>query len=218
MPLIALVRHGQASFGAADYDELSAVGRQQAEVAGAELARRGLREPEVVSGGLRRQRDTAGLLMAAAGIPGGCRVDERWNEYDHLALVRRYVDPDRVERATGDSRRFQGLLDEALAAWTGDRDPAGWARFAGDAAAALRELAARLPADRDAVVVTSGGVLAALAAGLLDAPAATAIALNRVAVNCAISTVVVGRAGASLVSFNDHAHFTGPRRSLLTYR
>lgn len=218
MPLIALVRHGQASFGATDYDELSAVGRQQAEVVGAELARRELRDPEVVTGGLRRQRDTAGLLVAAAGISRPGVVDERWDEYDHSALLHRYVDPRRIELAAGDSRKFQVLLDEALTAWSGDADDAGWTSFAANATAALQELADRLPRGRDAVVVTSGGVVAALAAGLLHAPSATAIALNRVTVNCAVSTVTVGANGASLLSYNDHAHFAGPRRSLLTYR
>ena len=126
-----------------------------------------------MTGRLRRQQDTAGLLAAAAGITDGCRVDGRWDEYDHFALLRRYVDPERVELATGDSRGFQGLLDEALTAWSDDAEIAGWAAFAGDAAAALEDLAAGLPKGSDAIVVTSGGVLAALAAGLLHAPPAT---------------------------------------------
>jgi hypothetical protein len=39
-----------------------------------------------------------------------------------------------------------------------------------------------------------------------------------VAVNGAITLVTVGRSGANLLSFNDHAHFAGPRSALLTYR
>ena len=79
-------------------------------------------------------------------------------------------------------------------------------------------MAERLPTGRDAVVVSSGGVIGALVAGLLGAPVATAIALNRVSVNGAISTVAIGARGASLLSFNDHAHFVGTHRGLLTYR
>ena len=30
--------------------------------------------------------------------------------------------------------------------------------------------------------------------------------------------MIVGSNGATLLSFNDHAHFTGARRALLTYR
>ena len=215
MPLVAIVRHGQASFGAADYDALSAVGQEQSGLVGAELLRRGLREPEVVAGTLRRQQHTASLLMAAAGYPGPCGTDKRWDEFDHLALLHRYVAPERIEPALADSRVFQRLLDEALDAWTRD---GGWAAFTADALAALHDVVERLPKGRDAVVVSSGGVIGALAAGLIGAPATTGIALNRVAVNGAISLVTVGGSGANLLSFNDHAHFAGTDRTLLTYR
>ena len=139
MPLVAIVRHGQASFGAADYDALSAAGRGAVRASSAwSSRRRGLREPEVVAGTLRRQQHTASLLMAAAGYPGPCGTDKRWDEFDHLALLSRYVDPARVEPARQDSRAFQRLLDEALEAWTRD---GGWAAFTADALAALQDVA-----------------------------------------------------------------------------
>jgi broad specificity phosphatase PhoE len=153
--------------------------------------------------------------MAAAGYPGPCGTDKRWDEFDHLALLHRYVAPERIEPALADSRVFQRLLDEALDAWTRD---GGWAAFTADALAALHDVVERLPKGRDAVVVSSGGVIGALAAGLIGAPATTGIALNRVAVNGAISLVTVGGSGANLLSFNDHAHFAGTDRTLLTYR
>jgi len=215
VPLVAIVRHGQASFGTADYDTLSDAGREQSAVVGAELARRGLRDPEVVAGTLRRQRHTASLLITAAGYSGSCGTDKRWDEFDHLALLHRYVEPSRIAPALEDSRAFQRLLDEALKAWSRDGE---WATFAADAMAALHDVTQGLPKGRDAVVVSSGGVIGALVAGLLGAPAATGIALNRVAVNGAISLVTVGARGANLLSFNDHGHFAGGRRALLTYR
>ena len=98
--------------------------RSSPRLVGAELARRGLREPEVVAGTLRRQRHTASLLMAAAGYAGPCGTDKRWDEFDHLALLHRYVEPARIEPALQDSRVFQRLLDEALEAWSRD---GGWA-------------------------------------------------------------------------------------------
>ncbi|MFH9429381.1 histidine phosphatase family protein [Streptomyces sp. NPDC017615] len=219
MPLISLVRHGQASFGAHDYDVLSGLGREQATAVGVELGRRGLREPHLVCGTLSRQRDTARLLAEAAGFKEPLGEDPRWNEYDHLALLDHYTDPDPGRRA--DSRAVQGLLDRALAAWMGDTErtgPTGWAAFAGGATAALAELSTTLGQGRDAVVVTSGGVLAALCGALLSLPSAGVVALNRVTVNAAVTTLVVGGSGTSLLTFNDHAHFTGDRRRLLTYR
>lgn len=137
MPLVAIVRHGQASFGTADYDALSVAGREQSTAVGVELARRGLRDPEVVAGTLRRQQHTASLLMEAAGYAGPCGTDKRWDEFDHLALLRRYVEPSRIEPMLEDSRAFQGLLDEALEAWSRD---GGWAAFSADALAALHDV------------------------------------------------------------------------------
>ncbi|MFG2120423.1 histidine phosphatase family protein [Streptomyces sp. NPDC048710] len=219
MPLISLVRHGQASFGAQDYDALSDVGREQATAVGRELARRGLRDPHLLTGTLTRQRDTAQLLAEAAGFKEPVREDPRWNEYDHLALLARYTDP--APAGQGDSRAVQGLLDRALEAWIEDTEetgPAGWTAFENRSTAALTELSTTLGRGRDAVVVTSGGVLAALCGALLSLPPAGVVALNRVTVNAAITTLVVGGSGTSLLTFNDHAHFTGDRHLLRTYR
>jgi len=214
MPVVHLVRHGQASFGAANYDVLSDLGRRQAEAAGRELARRRPRDPLVVCGTLSRQRDTAEHLMKAAGLPGEPRVDRRWDEYDSLELLRRYG------RETGedaqDPQGFQQLLDYALEAWINDAD-GDWERFRTGALTALQELTEELGPGRDAVVVTSGGILSAVCGTLLSTPAPGTVALHRVVVNAAITTIAAGRSGMSLLAFNDHAHFAADRE-LLTYR
>lgn len=215
MPLICLVRHGQASFGAKDYDALSDLGRTQAWAVGRELARRGLRDPHLVSGTLTRQRDTAQLLAEAAGFEAPLRHDPRWNEYDHLSLLNRYVATDQGTHSV------QGLLDRALLAWMADRMATGdqsWAAFTDGATGALHELSAALDRGRDAVVVTSGVVLAALCGNLLRLPPEAVVAFNRVTVNASVTTLVVGASGTSLLTFNDHAHFTGACRHLLSYR
>ena len=206
MPVVLLVRHGQASFGAEDYDVLSDLGREQAALVGRELARRGVHEPLLVSGTLRRQRETAEGL----GLGSPLEVDGRWDEYDHLGLLERY--PPRGS-SDGTSRGVQVLLDQSLGAWAADPD-GGWDAFQQGAVDALAGITAR---GRDAVVVTSGGIVAAVAARLLHVGPPGVVALNRVSANGAITKVVVGRSGASLVSYNDHAHLE-PDRRLLTYR
>ena len=213
MPVVHLVRHGQASFGADDYDVLSDLGRTQAAAVGAELSRRGLGDSRSSCGTLRRQRDTAALAMP--GVEP--HVDGRWDEYDHLELLKRYTAPDRAP-ADRSPQGVQPLLDEALAGWVADGDGGGWPVFAGGAARALAATAAELDRGQAAVVFTSGGVIAAISAGLLGLGAEGVVALNKVAVNGAITTVIVGSSGTSLLSFNDHAHFAGPARHLRTYR
>jgi broad specificity phosphatase PhoE len=209
MPVVLLVRHGQASFGADDYDQLSDLGRAQAEVVGTELRRRALRDPLVVHGTLRRQRDTASLALPDARRP----PTGRWDEYDHLDLLKRYAPaPEGAPPTT--SREVQGLLDAALQAWVDDGD-GGWSAFRDGAVAALRELVGSLPRGRDAVVFTSGGIVAAVCAELLHGGAETVVALNRVTVNGGITKLVAGSSGTSLVGFNDHAHLPA---DAVTYR
>ena len=212
MPVLLLVRHGQASFGADDYDVLSDLGREQSAVIGAELQRRQLRSPVVVTGTLRRQQDTAALAL-----PGTApTVDGRLDEYDHLGLLETYPAPD-ADGAELSSRGVQPLLDHALGAWIAD-EAGTWPAFADGAVAAVRDVASSLAKDTDAVVVTSGGVIAAVTSALLGLGASAVVALNRVTANGAVTKVVAGRGGLSVVSFNDHAHFEGPHRALLTYR
>jgi broad specificity phosphatase PhoE len=203
MPVVLLVRHGQASFGAGDYDRLSDLGRQQAETTGRRLAGDGLRRPVAVHGTLRRQRDTAALALAAAGLDVTPQVDGRWDEYDHLDLVKRYA---ATQREPTTSREFQLLLDAALVTWIEHGDEGGWPAFSAGVTAALGDLAGSLDKGQDAVVFTSAGVIATACAALLGTGAGGVVALNRVAVNGAVSKLAVGGSGTSLLTFNEHAH------------
>lgn len=96
-----MIRHGQASLGAADYDVLSPLGEQQAGVLGRHLARM-LEPPQAIYNGPRkRQRDTARLLVAAAREDGAAFPDPielpEFDEYPALELMRQAL-PGLLER------------------------------------------------------------------------------------------------------------------------
>lgn len=216
MPVLYLVRHGQASFGASDYDVLSPAGHRQAELVAAALTARGVREPALLAAGtLRRQQDTALTAMAAAPWSGALQTDARFDEYDHLGLLQGVFEGTGVQRA----------LDDALLAWVrsgsaSDSEQAGgrtWASFSSGVVAARREAMSRLGPGEAGVVFTSGGVVAAICAELLGLGAEGFVALNRVGVNTGVTKLVSGRSGTSLLSFNDHAHLDAVPE-LLTYR
>ncbi|MBY8968187.1 histidine phosphatase family protein, partial [Algiphilus sp. NNCM1] len=84
MGSIYLIRHGQASFGADDYDVLSPVGVEQAQVLGRHLADIGLTFDRCVSGDLRRQQHTATAAFeqyGALGLPvPALEIDSAFNE------------------------------------------------------------------------------------------------------------------------------------------
>jgi broad specificity phosphatase PhoE len=227
MAVVHLVRHGQASFGAADYDVLSANGRRQAAVLGRELARRGVRPDRVVTGSMLRQRDTAAVALEAGGLAVVPEVDVRWNEYDHLSLLEHHRAENRRALAVGvmtngRARTVQRALDGALGEWVA----AGacttcvrpWPVFRDETASALGELLTSLGPGGTGVVVTSGGVVAAICTGLLGTPPEALVRLNRVVVNASVTKVVRGRSGTSLLSFNEHAFLEGDDPALVTYR
>jgi broad specificity phosphatase PhoE len=214
MPVIYLLRHGQASFGTDDYDVLSELGRRQAEIAGHELVRRGVRSPVVVSGSLRRQIDTAEIAAKELEVsPTG--IDSRFNEFDAHAAVKAHLGDSAATQGMP-SKEFQEHLDVVMTEWM-DSGNSQWQEFSDEAFAALTEVAQSLPSGSDAIVSTSAGVIAVLAGQLLGADTQGVISMNRVSINASITTVVAGSRGLSLVSFNDHAHVLGDR-SLLTNR
>ena len=214
MPTIYLLRHGQASFGTDDYDVLSTLGQHQARVAGAELHRRNLRAPLIFSGTLQRQLDTARLAGEQFDV-APYAADRRWNEFDAHALVESHLgEPGASVGMT--SAAFQEVLDVATDEWMATPGE-GWHVFADDAYAALQELAAAVPRGSDAVVATSAGVIAAVVTRVLQAPAPTAISLNRVMINASLTVITASPRRLSLLVFNDHAHLLA-EPDLVTFR
>jgi broad specificity phosphatase PhoE len=219
MPALLLVRHAQASFGGADYDVISDLGHVQIGTVADWLAVRGGRIERVLSGTLRRQRDTAQVIAKVAGV--SVSVDPGWDEYHADDILGHHV-PDDLDLRRGASapRAFQATLESALRAWiaAGADSVAAesWDAFSGRVQAALHAATSGLASGTTAVAVTSGGPIAAIAAALLGAPPGSLVELNRVAINTGITKITVGRGGMTLVSFNEHSHLGDGE--LVTYR
>ncbi len=209
MGQVLVVRHGQASFGAADYDVLSARGEEQARRLGESLAH--LHPDLVVHGSLRRQRDTARIMAEGAGWSESPSEDGRWNELDQFAQFAT-IEPMPDE---SDAAAFQRWYESAMGRWSsGDHDgdyTESYAAFHERSAAALDAVASA----GTVVAVSSGGPISALVTRLLDGGPATYARLLPTTVNTGVTRIVSGRRGLSLVSYNEHAHLPG---HLLTYR
>jgi broad specificity phosphatase PhoE len=214
MGQILLVRHGQASWGAEDYDVLSPLGEQQSEVLGQALARllEGAEPDLLVHGTMQRQRRTAELAAKAAGWSVDPTVDERWNEMDHLAVLALMP---RDFEGEPDRAQFQAWFEAATSRWTSGSHDGDYEESFPDFRARVRDGLEPLGDVRTAVVVTSGGPISAVTADLLAADVPTYERLAPVVVNSSVTRVVSGRRGLTLVSFNDHAHLSA---ELLTYR
>jgi broad specificity phosphatase PhoE len=230
MGAIYLVRHGQASFGAADYDALSETGVRQARVLGAALKRRLPRVDEVVCGTMRRHQQTAEACLAELGLPAGRRVDAGWDEYDHqevlCAFEPRYREPAQMVAdlagAEDPRRAFQQLFSQAAARWaSGAHDGdyrESWPAFRARVEAALARLAGSLGRSRTAVVFTSGGAISAVCRSLLQLPDEHTFRLSWALANASVTKVLCGARGVTLSTFNEHGHLESEPSGLLTYR
>jgi broad specificity phosphatase PhoE len=221
MSVVLLVRHGQASWGAADYDELSPLGERQSRSLGAALGPRGVRPDVMVRGAMKRHRQTAEAATGAAGWTGPVVEDDGWNEFDHRQMLE--LHPREVGEGEDVTRaEFQRWFEEATRRWTSgqhaDEYDESFAAFGERVEGALRRVVESLEARQTAVVFTSGGPIAWTAATLLGGGTSVWTALNPVVVNASLTKVVVGRRGTTLVSFNDHSHLEAQDAGLLSYR
>lgn len=232
MAAIYLIRHGQADFGADDYDRLTDRGVAQSRRLGAALRAAGLADsaPRLVCGSLLRHRDTARHCLTAMGLNRVPEEQPAWNEFDHLAVLRAawpaYGDPGALREALRheESPRaaFQQLFDQAVARWTGGEHDADyaepWPAFQARCRAALAALAEGPDRRRDVLVFTSGGPIAAVVQEQLRLATAQAIGLNWMLVNTGITKLIIGRTGPRLSTLNGHAHLEQAGPEWITYR
>ena len=230
MGAIYLVRHGQASFGAQDYDRLSDRGVAQSRCLGRSLKAAGLDAAQVVSGSLRRHRDTAVHCLAGGGVIADPDIRPEWNEFDHLALLRaacaRHGDmaalQQEIAAAPAPRQRFQEIFEAAMARWVGGRYdadyPETWPAFQQRCRQALARLCEEMTPGQDALVFTSGGPIAVIAQALLGLQTPVALGLNAVLVNTGVTQLHVGRRGPRLTVFNAHDHLRLAGRDWVTHR
>ncbi|MDN5744169.1 MAG: histidine phosphatase family protein [Nocardioidaceae bacterium] len=230
MGVVLLVRHGQASFGAEDYDVLSETGWEQARTLGRWIAEHGPVLEAVVHGGMRRHRETWEGIAEGAGLDVVAEVDPDWAEFDHLAVLAHHTKlTGQVLDHGADRRAFQQHFEVATARWSeagddradqNDRaDQAYPEPYADFVTRARRALGAAAAKPGPTVVITSGGVIAALAAQLV-LPQGAALGpvwgrFNTVIANTSITRVILGGGGARLLTFNEHPHL---QRAQITYR
>jgi broad specificity phosphatase PhoE len=223
MAILYLVRHGQASFAAENYDRLSELGRQQSAWLGEYFKERGIVFARAVCGTLERQRETARAILDTMGSALTAAEHPGWNEYSGEALYKAYLGDEWASaRAKGDVRSVYRTIKAALAAWSKDELqgelPETWRDFGGRIAAAMKSACAGLPEDANVLAATSGGAIGRGIADLLQAPAQTAIELNLQFRNSGFCEVFFSPRSLRLVSFNCVPHLErADRRGAITY-
>ena len=217
MGTLYLIRHGQASFGAADYDQLSELGARQCAALGQYLAERGVQFEAVLRGTLRRHVQSLSALNDgyAAALPEALE----WpglNEYDSEAIIRT-VHPGPL--AAPDSpevyRAHFRLLRRGLAAWmAGSVAPVGmpsYEQFVAGINAALDHV--RSQRSGNVLLVSSGGPISTAVGQVLGTSAETTIELNLRIRNSAVTEFAFTPKRHMLVSYNHVPHLDQPGRA-----
>lgn len=205
MAELLVIRHGQASFGASDYDQLSDLGHTQSQMVGAALREAGWVPDRLITGTLKRQQET----LASMGFDAKPEIHAGLNEYDFYNLLDVQFDGKVPDDVRHDRKVHFRTLREMIYDWQGGGLTGAsetWAEFA-----ARVEAARQFATDTDArrvLVISSGGAIGQLVANTLGAPAKQMVALNLQIKNTSLTRFFFSKSAFFLHEFNATPHFT----------
>ena len=235
MASIYLIRHGQASFGSDNYDQLSPLGQRQADITGSFLKETGLRIDAAYAGSLSRQQETAQRALAGLDNPCDLHTDERFNEINNdeqvNALLPALVERDEklaeiVDRGFSSSKDYQKVIDAVFNAWVSPDCPdcgiTPWPEFRDGVRGALQDIMTSVGAGKNTAVFTSGGTIATAVGLVVGVDHTGFYQFYEPVMNCSITRLMYSRSRVSLSNFNDASHLellsAQLGEALVTYR
>jgi len=236
MSEIYLIRHGQASLGAENYDRLSETGVIQAKVLGKHLAGLNISFDAICFGQMDRQQKTAqGMIDAyremGLGVPEPV-VDKSFNEYDAESVWKSQVgqllkeEPTLLaplEKDPKNNAAFQKIFSKVDRRWvSGNYDAQGditWKDFKTRVTQGLWTLTQSQGSSKRIAVFSSAGPICAAVQAALNLSDMKAIELSWQVMNASVTRLVYGKGRIGLAGFNDVTPLalTGDK-GLLTYR
>lgn len=205
-----LVRHGQASFGADNYDKLSELGHRQALRLGEYFRQKGLKFDVVLVGTLTRHLETlAGIAEGMQWAPEAIS----WpglNEYDSHAVISS-VHPQPLPRAETPEmvKHHFRILRQGLSAWmAGSTQPDGmpsYVDFKSGVVGAL-DLLRLEHHGKNALVVSSGGPISTAVGQVLGMQPDATIELNLRIRNTSVTELAFTPKRHMLLTYNTLPH------------
>ena len=251
MTTLLLARHGQASFGQENYDQLSELGSIQAQMLGQHYASTQRSIDAIFTGSLVRQQDSARHFWAhyqssidSSNVAVKPAIDlnapnsyvlPQFDEFNHKDVFIK-SDPAfssqgaiaaEIAKAEVPMTRLAELFDNAMQRWhAGDYDHdyiESWSQFNERAKQALEQIRLKittlnLTRDSTVLVFTSGGVIAAITAQLLQQGSQTAYQLNKSLVNTGVTSVTLKEQDSRLLSLNEYSHLFADGKRFVTWR
>ena len=221
MGTLYLVRHGQASFGAEDYDVLSAMGHQQSLRLGEYFKYKGVSFEAVLTGTLRRHTQTFEGIAEGLGLRPEPLPWPGLNEYDSAAVIAA-IHPHPLEKADTPElyRHHFRLLRDGLAQWmAGVVSPRGmpsYNDFVAGVTGALDHIRGHY--DGNVLLVSSGGPISTAVGQVLGTSPETTIELNLRIRNCSVTEFAFTPKRHMLLTYNTLPHLDAPEyASWVTY-
>ena len=232
MGSIYLIRHGQASFGHGDYDNLSPLGEEQSSLLGQHFKNIGLQFDTVYHGTMKRHQQTASACLNAMDPTNVATTTlKEFNEYDHEHVfhIHKPEFKDKVAFAQflaaqdHPKKAFQQLFSEALTRWiSGEHEadyPESWSQFKTRCKQGLDHVVANAKASQHIAVFTSGGPISTNVQQHLQVPDSNVQTLNWAMVNCSVTHFLYNENGISLNYFNNYTHLqSATDNKFVTYR
>jgi broad specificity phosphatase PhoE len=203
------VRHGQASLGAADYDQLSPLGEQQSLRLGEHWQAQDLRFDAVITGTMKRHAQTLAAIQHGMRTQHAALTWPGLDEYDAQAVISA-IQPGYLAKPTTPEgyKQYFRLLRDGLAQWmAGVVSPQGmpsYTEFVQGVVSALDHV--RQQHEGHVLIVSSGGPIATAVAQVLHTSPEISIELNMRMRNSAVSEFSFTPKRHSLVSFNNLPH------------
>jgi broad specificity phosphatase PhoE len=209
MGTLYLVRHGQASFGADDYDNLSELGRQQSVRLGEYWHHKGMKFDAVLVGTLKRHAQTLDGLLEGLGTTASPIQWPGLNEYDSAAVIAT-IHPEPLQKPDTPElyRHHFRLLRDALTQWmNGVTSPKGmpsYVDFQKGVTSALDYV--RTQCEGNVLLVSSGGPISTAVGHVLGTTPETTIELNLRIRNASITEFAFTPKRHMLVTYNTLPH------------
>ena len=240
MSAIYLIRHGQASFGKADYDQLSKKGAMQSQLLG--KCWQSLPAPEHIFSGdlLRHEQTLENFLLGYQGNKLARTLHSGFNEFNHVEVLTGYDAQwknfaDKVAKTNqlaNANQVFQAEFSLAIKRWVGgayDSDYIeSWPQFKKRCITALQDVINQKSMSKktltnakqsnDICIFTSGGTISVLVQHILGLSDQNTLAIIQQLRNTGVTKLLFSKKNVSIDYFNNYSHLTQGGADWVTFR
>ncbi len=240
MAAIYLIRHGQASFGKADYDQLSEHGIKQAKILGKHW--QSLAKPDKFYSGdlLRHGQSLEYFLAGYQERKSPVVIHSGFNEFDHVDILKCY-EPQwsdfskmstSLSKLEDASKSIQKEFFHAMKRWVSSEDDKeykeSWPQFKARCISALQNIIRQSLVEKkatttsaksqDILVFTSGGPISVIIQHILQLSDQQTLMVNQQLRNTSVTKLLFSEEMLNVDYINNYSHLELAGEEWLTFR